>query len=367
MEAAAHKPEGAAVRDQKPLVLSDHSSQQLRELAARQVSDLLGCERADLLALLAVEIRILQWLRRIVDRLRGNRLAHGVVLVGAHGDAHRGLRGTNCAIDRGAHRVPDELTRPIGARAPNQLVTDVAYVHDLFGDEFGIDLRDLALAFQEQALCAKRADLAWSRRLKDHPDSEPIGDVADDRTAEDEDCPGMSERGRRGERYAGDKAEDRSEADDEAQLLLADFVEDSVGDLGVLLDRPDHHHLDVKELVEVAAELARDRVYDLGELLLDARVDRLAHLGREVVPKLRVLSGNDAVDRPADVALRVLEDVIAHALGIELVVDLTRRPQLRDPLVDRDAPHLGCARGDDSLPAHRTVHEARHLLNHAGR
>ena len=57
-----------------------------------------------------------------------------------------------------------------------------------------------------------------------------------------------------------------------------------------------------------------------------------------------------------------VDDVRRDLLRLELGVELGRRAQLRDDLVDRDAAHLGRARGHDALPADAAERDARHLL-----
>ena len=47
-----------------------------------------------------------------------------------------------------------------------------------------------------------------------------------------------------------------------------------------------------------------DRADDVGQLLLDPLVDRLAHPRRQVVPQLRVLALHDPLDQVADVVAR---------------------------------------------------------------
>ena len=62
----------------------------------------------------------------------------------------------------------------------------------------------------------------------------------------------------------------------------------------------------------------------------------------------------------------LVEDVLDDPLLVELLVEVGRRAELRDPLVDRDRAHLRGARRDDPLPADTALHHARDLL-HAAR
>src|SRR5262249_36126513 len=55
-------------------------------------------------------------------------------------------------------------------------------------------------------------------------------------------------------------------------------------------------------LVDVIADLIGDLADDVRELLLDARVDRLAHARGQVTPQPRVLAPHDPLDHLADVA-----------------------------------------------------------------
>ena len=102
---------------------------------------------------------------------------------------------------------------------------------------------------------------------------------------------------------------------------------------------------------------------DLGQLLLDAGVDALADPRRQVAPQIRMLALHDPLDHVVHVAASRLEDVLGDPVGLELLVELRRAAELRDPLVDRDRPHLGGARGDDPLPADAAVHDAWDLLD----
>ena len=59
------------------------------------------------------------------------------------------------------------------------------------------------------------------------------------------------------------------------------------------------------------------------------------------------------------------EDVLGDLLGVELLVELARAAELRDPLVDRDRAHLRRPRGDDPLPADAAVRDPGDLLDPA--
>ena len=106
---------------------------------------------------------------------------------------------------------------------------------------------------------------------------------------------------------------------------------------------------------------------DLGQLLLDARVDRLADPRGQVVPEARVLALDRPLDEVADVVAGGLDDVLGDRVGLEALVELLRAAELRDPLVDRDAAHLRRPRGHDPLPADPALGEAERDLAHLAR
>jgi hypothetical protein len=113
----------------------------------------------------------------------------------------------------------------------------------------------------------------------------------------------------------------------------------------------------------VIGDLAgEDLLDDLRQLLEHPVVDCLANPGRQVVPKLCVLALHDPVDDVTDVLAGDGDHVLGDRLGLELLVEVARRPELRDPLVDRDAAHLRRPVGDDPLPADAAVHDAGDLL-----
>ena len=64
------------------------------------------------------------------------------------------------AVDRRAQRVLDHPPRAIGLRAVEQLVAHVAERDDVVGDDPGVDVGDLGLAAQEQAVDLERPDPA---------------------------------------------------------------------------------------------------------------------------------------------------------------------------------------------------------------
>ena len=113
------------------------------------------------------------------------------------------------------------IARVRSERGPvQQLVADVAEGHDVVGDDLRVDLGDLRLAAQEQALELERPDLPRLDRLEDHPDAEPVGHVADDHAADRQHPPLVgSSLGHEGHRDAEQEAEEEAEVDDEPQLL----------------------------------------------------------------------------------------------------------------------------------------------------
>jgi hypothetical protein len=109
--------------------------------------------------------------------------------------------------------------------------------------------------------------------------------------------------------------------------------------------------------------IARERVDDLRQLLLHARVHALAHLRREVAPEIGVVALHDPLDRVAQLAARRLEDLLGDLLGLDLLVEVLGGADLGDPLVDRDRAHLRCARRHDPLPAEPAAHDPGDLLD----
>src|SRR5207249_7465936 len=80
----------------------------------------------------------------------------------------------------------------------------------------------------------------------------------------------------------------RSKRDWSSDVCSSDLLEeDAVRELGLLLDPPDHHQLDVEELIHICPDLVGDRANDVGKLLLDPFVHGLADAWRKVAPKLR--------------------------------------------------------------------------------
>ena len=211
----------------------------------------------------------------------------------------------------------------------------------------------------------KAPDLPRLDRLEDHLDREQVRHVADDHPADRQQPPEARQQhdGEHGHRYAEREAEPEPEVDDEPQLLPAHVLVDAVGQLRVLLELPDHHQLDVEQLVDVLAYLVGDVLHDLGKLLLDPLVHGLAELRREVAPELRVLALHDPLDELAHVPARPRHDVLGDLLPVELAVEVGGAAHLRDPLVDRDAAHLRRPRGDDPLPADAALHGPRYLLD----
>ena len=211
----------------------------------------------------------------------------------------------------------------------------------------------------------QRPDLPRLGRLEDHPEGEPVRDVADDHAADREHPPVRQGVGDEDERDAEEEPEEEAEVDDEAQLPLPDLEEDPVPELGVLLDCADHHQLHVEELVDVGADLVGDLVDDVGELLLDPRVDGVAHPLGDVVPEVGVLALHRPLDHLADVVAGRGQDLLGDLVGLELLVEVRRAADLGDALVDRDRAHLRGARGDDPLPADAALHHAGDLLDPA--
>ena len=199
--------------------------------------------------------------------------------------------------------------------------------------------------------------------LVDHPEREPVRDVADQDAADRQQPPRMEDDlGEDRRRDADREAEEEAEVDDEAELLLPDLEEDPVAQLGLLLHPPDHHQLHVEQLLDVVAHLVHDLADERRQLLLHPLVDGLAEPRRQVVPHPRVLALHDPLDDVADVAAHALEHVLDDPLLVELLVEVGRRAELRDPLVDRDRAHLRGARRDDPLPPDTALHDAGDLL-----
>ena len=92
-------------------------------------------------------------------------------------------------------------------------------------------------------------------------------------------------------------------------------------------------------------------------------IDRLLAPGREVAPQPRVLAAHDLVDQLRQVRAEHVDDVLGDLLGLELLVEVLRRTDLGDHLVDGDAAHLGGARGHDALPADAALEQPRDLLH----
>src|SRR4051794_7778778 len=367
MDAAGDEAEYRAVQEQEPLVLSHARSQQLGEVGIGELTHSLADQAPDRGALATVELWVGQWGHGVVDGLRGDRLADGVVLARAHRDLERQARGTGSSIDGGLHRLLDHLARPVGARAVQELLSDVPEGDDVVGDYLAIDLGYLGLAPDEQAVQLQGADPARLNGLEDHPERDPVRDPADDHAADRQDPPvreGVSEED---ERHPEQRPEEEPEVDDEPELLAPDLEVDAIRHLRVLLDVADHHQLDVEQLVDVVADLVGDGPDDVRELLLDPGMDGVPDPLRGVRPGVRVLPGHDPVDDLDDVVAGRLADVLSDRLGLELVVEVGRAAELGDALVDGDRPHLRRARGDDPLPADAALHEAGDLLDPAGK
>ena len=68
------------------------------------------------------------------------------------------------------------------------------------------------------------------------------------------------------------------------------------------------------------------------------------------------------VDQLRDLGPEHPDDVLGDLVGLELLVELPRRTELGDRLVDGDAAHLGGPGRHDPLPADAALEQARHLL-----
>src|SRR3954469_11994036 len=208
-----------------------------------------------------------------------------------------------------------------------------------------------------------RPTLPGLARLEDQDDREPVRDPPHHRAEHEQHQRAADDRRQHRDRDPEQEPEHEAQVHDQLELLVADRLENLVGELWVLLDVLDDHQLHVEEVVDVRAELVGHLVDHLGKLLLYALLDARAHPGREVAPELRVLALHHTLDELPDVRARAVEDLLRELVAVELVEELARAADLRDPLVDRDAAHLRRARGDDPLPADAAVHDPRHLLD----
>ena len=168
-----------------------------------------------------------------------------------------------------------------------------------------------------------------------------------------------------GDRDAEREAEDEPEADHQVELALPEVAEDPHHQRRVLPEVVDDHDLGVEQLVDVLADLVGDPRDHGRDLALDPLHDRVAHRAGQVAPQPRVLLAHHLVDERGDLGAEAGDDVLGDPLGLELLVEVRGRAQLRDRLVDGDAAHLGRPRRDDALPADAALQEAGDLLQRA--
>ena len=204
-------------------------------------------------------------------------------------------------------------------------------------------------------------------RLEDHQHPRAVRRPADDHAA-DRQHPPVGQRGDdEDHRDPEQEAEEEAEVDHQPQLPAADVLEDPVGELRMRLDVADHHQLHVEELIDVVGDLVGDDLLDdLGQLLPGRGPGRASRTrgGRSCqscgCSRSMIRSTTSRMSPRAEA-----EDVLGDLLGLELLVEVARGPELGDPLVDRDRAHLRGAGGDDPLPADAAVHDPRDLLEPA--
>ena len=191
-------------------------------------------------------------------------------------------------------------------RGPSsERVADVLERHDVVGDDPGVDVRDLVLAPQEEAVHLDRPPLASARPAR--------------RSGS---CRAGSWSSRRSRRGSGSshhwwsvtsitatgipsrnpKMNPKLTISRSSRLPMSRKIRTTRS--GFCLEVVDHHQLRVEQLVDVNADLVGDLADDLRQLLLDALVDRVLHPGRQVLPGPRVLAGHDAIDDVRDLAAR---------------------------------------------------------------
>ena len=223
----------------------------------------------------AAELGVAERGHRVAGRLLSDRLADAVVLARADRHPHGRSGRTGRAVDRRPHRLLEHLPRAVAARAVEQEVADVLERDHVVGDDPRVDVGDLVLPAQEQAVQLERPDPALLDRLEDHVHPEQVGRPPDDHAEDRQQPPPLREVGDDRDRDPEQEAEQEAEVDHQPQLVLADVPEDPVDQRRVPLEVIDDHQLQVEQLVDVEADVVGDLADDLGELLLDARVDRL--------------------------------------------------------------------------------------------
>ena len=216
-----------------PCAYSIHSSSLIADRSistkscGRQLARSLGDQGADLVALARLN--------------SGSRNGVSVLLDGLAARPLRWIASNSCAptatrtrrasrprrlVDRRPHRRLEHLPRPVAARTVQQEVADVLERHDVVGDDPRVDVRDLVLAAQEEAVHLERPPLARLDGLEDQVHAEEVRGPADDH-AEDRQQPPLVERVvDQGDRDPEQEAEDEPEVDHQPQLALADVAED---------------------------------------------------------------------------------------------------------------------------------------------
>src|SRR5690606_20371906 len=127
-----------------------------------------------------------------------------------------------------------------------QFITDRLQGAQLLGNDPGIDVGNLALASGKQTLPIEGPDPTRLLRLKDHPEGEPVGHIADDHPAERQYPPDWEVVDDCHNRHTNRKAEQETDIDNEAKFPTHSFKDAPVRQLGLLLDTADHHQLDDK-------------------------------------------------------------------------------------------------------------------------
>ena len=92
-----------------------------------------------------------------------------------------------------------------------QLLAELGDSQDVVGDDARVNIGDLTLAADEQALPLEGTEAAPLGRLVDHPQRDPVGHVTDDHAEHRQQPPERDEMGQHGDRDSEHEAKHEPE------------------------------------------------------------------------------------------------------------------------------------------------------------